>query len=244
MKIKILITSVIVLSTIVITTCFQNIQAQEAMGSSTNVNTLTDENGKRFAKYSPDNTLYCSTTMVTANIGITSRHCAGSKYKDGYIGAVYPGQSGVSTPYGMMNISTYIPNVGIEDIAIIKGKKEDQSPDYAHYMQDLKTIEVNAWSEEKLRSLKGQKVYSYGYPGNSIGSQQVRSEGEITDYNPVTKVLTTSIPTVEGQSGSGVFLKEGNQFLGVLYSRTLDNKGNVAPIDERLKAWFDKNTSQ
>ncbi|HGI6255988.1 TPA: hypothetical protein ACJTIO_002819 [Staphylococcus aureus] len=81
MKIKILIANVIVLSTIAITTGYHSVQAQEAVGSSTNVNTLTDENGKRFAKYSPENTLYCSATMVTPNIGIASRHCTGSKTK-------------------------------------------------------------------------------------------------------------------------------------------------------------------
>lgn len=36
-----------------------------------------------------------------------------------------------------MNISTYIPN-DASDIAIIKGKEEDKSGDYTHYIRGFK----------------------------------------------------------------------------------------------------------
>ncbi|HDH6518458.1 TPA: hypothetical protein PI874_002601 [Staphylococcus aureus] len=76
--------------------------------------------------------------MITPNIGITAKHCAGNKTIDnGYVGAFYPGQSGTSTPFGYMNISTYIPN-DASDIAIIKGKEEDKSGDYTHYIRGFK----------------------------------------------------------------------------------------------------------
>ncbi|HDX9031021.1 TPA: hypothetical protein ROV56_002707 [Staphylococcus aureus] len=158
-----------------------------------------------------------------------------------HIGSVYPGQSGISTPYGNMNISTYIPNNGSEDIAIIKGKEDDKSEAYKHYIKGFH-IDVKGRSEEELKALVGQEVYSYGYPSERIGAPMVKSEGKILSMNPVTRAFTTSIHSIEGQSGSGVFLKEGDQFLGVLYGKTLDGKGQVAPIDERLKKWIDKNS--
>nr|WP_289780999.1 trypsin-like peptidase domain-containing protein [Staphylococcus agnetis] len=236
-----MISSFIALSTITISTNTSNIYAQEGIGTTTNVDTLTDEKSKRFAQYSPDNSLYCSATMITPNIALTAKHCAGNQRKEGYIGSVYPGQSGISTPYGYMNISTYIPNGGSEDIAIIKGKEDDKSEAYKHYIKGFH-IDIKGRSEEELKSLVGKDVYSYGYPSDKTGSPQVKSEGKIIQINPHTKVLTTTIPTVEGQSGSGVFLKENNEFLGVLYGKLSNGNGQVAPIDERLKKWFDSNT--
>ncbi|HCU0866397.1 TPA: serine protease, partial [Staphylococcus aureus] len=43
-------------------------------------------------------------------------------------------------------------------------------------------------------------------------------EGIITNYNPITGELTTNMPVVSGQSGSGVFLEEDDRFLGVIHS--------------------------
>lgn len=41
----------------------------------------------------------------------------------------------MSTPYGHMKISEYIPN-DASDIALLKGNEMDQSNDYKHYMSD------------------------------------------------------------------------------------------------------------
>lgn len=240
MRIKLFFINFITLSTIIFTVNIQHTYAQENLGSRINVDTSTDDKSKITAKYSPDNSLYCSSTMINPNVGITSRHCAGRHKINGYIGSVYPGQSGISTPFGKMDISSYIPDDS-QDIAIIKGKETYKSSDYKHYIKDF-NIEIKGRSFEELKSLIGKEVYSYGYPSDRTGAPQVKSVGTIIDIDPHTKVLTTSIPTVEGQSGSGVFLKEKDEFLGVLYGKLSNGNGRVVPIDGRLKNWIDKNT--
>ncbi|WP_158695126.1 trypsin-like serine peptidase [Staphylococcus agnetis] len=240
MKVKLLLACVIALSTIATTLDTQSVLAQENTGARTPVDTLKDNKSKTIAKYAPDNSLYCSATLITPNIALTSRHCAGKNKIEGNIGSIYPGQSGISTPFGKMDISTYIPDTS-QDIAILKGRESDKSKDYKHYIKDF-NLEVKGRTFEELRSLMGKEVYSYGYPSDLYGSPQIKSEGKIIDFDPHTKVLTTSIPTVEGQSGSGVFLKENDGFLGVLYGKKSNSDGQVVPIDERLKKWFDNNT--
>lgn len=51
------------------------------------------------------------------------------------------------------------------------------------------------------------------------------------------------MPSSPGQSGSGVFLENG-QFLGILYgneNRTTYKSAKIQPIDQRLKTWIDNN---
>lgn len=240
MKVKLLLACVIALSTVATTLDTQSVLAQENIGTRTPVDTLKDNKSKMIAKYSPDNSLYCSATLIAPNIALTSRHCAGKKKIEGDIGSIYPGQSGIRTPFGKMDITTYIPDAS-QDIAILKGKESNKSNDYKQYIKDFK-IDVKGRKFEELRGLIGKEVYSYGYPSDLVGSPQVKSEGQIIDFDPYTQVLTTTIPTVDGQSGSGVFLKENDEFLGVLYGKKSNGNGQVAPIDERLKKWFDDNT--
>ncbi|WP_238989624.1 trypsin-like serine peptidase [Staphylococcus sp. MI 10-1553] len=223
---------------------FSNALAHEPEpGTQTLVDTITDPNGRLNAKYEPSYTLYCSAVLITPNTWLTAKHCAGNEKKTGYIGAVYPGQSGMSTPFGMMNISTYIPDPGV-DIAIIKGEDKDKSHAYKYYIKGYKTAIV-AYDKETLKKLIGTKIYSYGYPGDKGGTKQYKSEGVITKVNPITKELSTSMPASPGQSGSGVFL-EGGKFLGILYgneNRTTYKSAKIQPIDTRLKKWIDDNKS-
>lgn len=87
----------------------------------------------------------------------------------------------------------------------------------------------------KERFLWKKKIYSYGYPATNItGYKQYKSEGIITNYNPITGELTTNMPVVSGQSGSGVFLEEDDRFLGVIHSGSRNWQGKdiaiVTPI--------------
>ncbi|WP_086427995.1 trypsin-like serine peptidase [Staphylococcus cornubiensis] len=209
-------------------------------GTQTLVNTTTDPNGRLNARYDPSNKLYCSAVLITTSMWLTARHCAGSKEQTGYIGEVYPGQSGWSTPFGMMLISHYIPD-GADDIAIIKGTERDKSWSYKYYIKGYNTI-IYAYNPADLPKLVGQKIYSYGYPGGKGGFKQYKSTGTITNYNRVTHELSTTMPAEGGQSGSGVFLENGH-FLGVLYAT--ENKlgyltAKIHPIDDRLKNWIEK----
>ncbi|HEC2148671.1 TPA: trypsin-like peptidase domain-containing protein [Staphylococcus delphini] len=221
---------------------FSNAFAQEPEpGTQTLVDTSTDPNGRLNARYDPNYSLYCSAVLITPDMWLTAKHCAGNEEKTGYIGAVYPGQSGASTPFGMMNISIYKPDPGV-DIAIIKGEDKDKSDAYKYYIKGYKT-DIVAYDLEGLKKLIGMKIYSYGYPGDKGETKQYRSEGIITNVNPITKELSTSMPASPGQSGSGVFLGDGT-FLGILYdneNRTTYKSAKIQPIDQRLKTWIDSN---
>ncbi|WP_086427996.1 trypsin-like serine peptidase [Staphylococcus cornubiensis] len=224
---------------------FSNALAQGPQpGTQTLVDTQTDPNGRLNARYDPNYSLYCSAVLINSNTWLTAKHCAGNEKKTGYIGAVYPGQSGIQTPFGMMNISTYLPDPA-DDIAIIKGEDKDKSDAYKYYIKGYKT-EIVAYTKDQLDALIGTKVYSYGYPGDKGETKQYKSEGVITKVNPVTRELSTTMPASPGQSGSGVFLGDG-QFLGILYATETTQgfrSGKVQTIDARLKKWIDSNKSE
>ncbi|UEX90848.1 trypsin-like serine peptidase [Staphylococcus ratti] len=242
MKMKFLLIGLMFLCTILSFTSSIHAQAAFEDGKLTPVDTSKDEKSKQTAKYAPDNSNYCSAIMITPNVGLTAKHCVGNMSKEGYVGAVYPGQSGTSTPFGYMNISSYIPD-SAEDIAIIKGKDSDKSGDYKHYIQGFKT-NLKAFSLEERKKLIGKKVYSYGYPSDLTGSPQVKAEGVITNYNPVTRDIDTTMPVSNGQSGAGVFLEDGNQFIGILtsgYKKNDKDYARVTVIDNRLLNWFNQN---
>ncbi|WP_274316442.1 serine protease [Staphylococcus hyicus] len=203
------------------------------------VDTIKDKRAKLTARYEPNNQTYCSAIIISPTLALTAKHCHLNKSSKEYSGTIYPGQSGMSTPYGHMNITNYIPN-DANDIAILKGNEIDQSNDYKHYMKDAH-IDLTPFSKEQIKSLKGKEVYTYGYPYNQGGLKQYKSTGIITNYNPVTDELETTLPAVEGQSGSGVFLKDNNQFIGILYGSYNTNQGlsgKVMTINERLYNWI------
>ncbi|MCQ9299533.1 trypsin-like peptidase domain-containing protein [Staphylococcus hyicus] len=222
----------------------KTLQAKTEEGSRSIVNTVEDPNGKINAKYSPDYSGYCSATMISPSIGLTAKHCVGSNHgKKGYIGALYPGQSGTSTPFGMMDVSEYIPN-DASDIAIVKGTDENKSASYKYYINDS-IKEILPVKEEEIKNLEGKEVYSYGYPSDYVGAPQVRAEGKITRFNKINQTAETTIPVSNGQSGAGVFLKDGNRFLGVVTGAKTGNNGNLVRftyMNERLVNWFNKQT--
>ncbi|MBJ6234574.1 trypsin-like serine peptidase [Staphylococcus aureus] len=221
-----------------------NTSYAEDIGTQTLVDTSKDPKSKYSARYDPNYSSYCSATIISKTTVLTAKHCAGNKRIDTYIGAVYPGQSGLNTPFGKMNISSYIPNDD-DDIAILKGSENDMDNTYKHYMKDA-NINITPFNKEALQGLVGKKVYSYGYPAvNLTGYKQYKSEGVITKINQVTGEVTTNMPVISGQSGSGVFLEEEDRFLGVIHSASRNSQGEniaiVTPMNKRLTNWFNKN---
>ncbi|REA62572.1 serine protease, partial [Staphylococcus pseudintermedius] len=69
---------------------------------------------------------------------------------------------------------------------------------------------------------------------------QYRSDGEISFYQNTEPILRTTLPTHEGQSGSGAFLKDG-RFVGIIITRTQDYEGNVLPFNQEIADWVNKN---
>ncbi|GAB0218130.1 hypothetical protein JPSP4_02630 [Staphylococcus pseudintermedius] len=61
-------------------------------------------------------------------------------------------------------------------------------------------------------------------------------------YEKNNKLFLTSLPTFEGQSGSGVFKKDG-QFVGLLITRTQDYEGNFLPFTQEVADWVNTNSN-
>lgn len=68
-----------------------------------------------------------------------------------------------------------------------------------------------------------------------------RSDGKITSYKtkPIPYLLT-DMPAFSGQSGSGVFKKDG-KFLGIMVTRTKKNTANILPFTESIAKWINEN---
>lgn len=142
-----------------------------------------------------------------------------------------------------MNISTYTPHPNPKyDIAIIKGTERDQDRFYKYYIKKFTTT-VRGYTDDELSGFVGDEVYSYGYPNRKPApiKVQYRSDGNIYKHLKSPKpYLLTDMPGYDGQSGSGVFKKDGS-FIGIIITRTKDNKANTLPFTEDIANWINKN---
>ncbi|EGQ0374298.1 trypsin-like peptidase domain-containing protein [Staphylococcus pseudintermedius] len=201
--------------------------------------TVADPHSKYTAKYESADHSHCTAILISSTVALTAKHCGGN-HPTTDNGTIYPGESGLKTPFGYMNISTYIPNSKY-DIAILKGTEKDQSKDYHYYIKPFKTA-VTGFTDDTLDSFVGLETYSYGYPYKFSGYKQYRSDGEISFYQKNEPILRTTLPTHEGQSGSGAFLKDG-RFVGIIITRTQDYEGNVLPFNQEIADWVNKNAN-
>ncbi|EGQ3512470.1 trypsin-like peptidase domain-containing protein [Staphylococcus pseudintermedius] len=201
--------------------------------------TVADPHSKYTAKYESADHSHCTAILISSTVALTAKHCGGN-HPTTYNGTIYPGESGLKTPFGYMNISTYIPNSKY-DIAILKGTEKDQSRDYHYYIKPFKTT-VAAFSDQELYGIMGLDLYSYGYPYKFSGYKQYRSDGSIYYYYKNAAFVHTSLPTYEGQSGSGVFKKDG-QFVGIIIGRRSDGEANVLPFTQEIAEWVNKNAN-
>ncbi|QHW37993.1 trypsin-like peptidase domain-containing protein [Staphylococcus ursi] len=201
--------------------------------------TVKDPHSKYTAKYESADHSHCTAILISSTVALTAKHCGGD-HPTTYNGRIYPGGSGLSTPFGYMNISSYIPNPDY-DIAILKGTEKDQSRAYHYYIKPFKTP-VRAFSDQELYGIMGLDVYSYGYPYKFSGYKQYRSDGSIYYYYKDVAFVHTSLPTYEGQSGSGAFLKDG-KFVGIIITRTEKFEGNFLPFTQQIADWVNKNAN-
>ncbi len=151
--------------------------------------------------------------------------------------------TGNKRPFGYMNISTYTPHPNPKyDIAIIKGTERDQDRFYKYYIKKFTTT-VRGYTDDELSGFVGDEVYSYGYPNKKPApiKVQYRSDGQVYKHLKSPKpYLLTDMPAYDGQSGSGVFKKDGS-FIGIIITRTKDNKANTLPFTEDIANWINKN---
>ncbi|PCF40771.1 trypsin-like serine peptidase [Staphylococcus delphini] len=201
--------------------------------------TVKDPHSKYTAKYESADHSHCTAILISSTVALTAKHCGGD-HPTTHNGRIYPGESGLSTPFGYMDISTYIPNTDY-DIAILKGTEADQSRDYHYYIKPFKTT-VTAFSDQDLYGIIGLDVYAYGYPYKFSGYKQYRSDGDIKQYYLHDFFLYTSMPTHEGQSGAGAFLKNG-RFIGIIITRNQHFEGNILPFNKEIADWVNEHAN-
>ncbi|HAR6429500.1 TPA: trypsin-like peptidase domain-containing protein [Staphylococcus pseudintermedius] len=200
--------------------------------------TVADPHSKYTAKYESADHSHCTAILISSTVALTAKHCGGN-HPTTYNGTIYPGESGLKTPFGYMNIRNYIPHP-TQDIAVIKGISRDQSKTYQYYIRPF-TTQVTGYSDDALRGFVGQEVYSYGYPYRDGVFRQYRSDGIIKFYVK-PPLLVTDMPALGGQSGSGVFKKDG-QFVGIIIGRRSDGEANVLPFTQEIAEWVNKNAN-
>ncbi|EGQ1726314.1 TPA: trypsin-like peptidase domain-containing protein [Staphylococcus pseudintermedius] len=220
--------------------CFLLIPINVAHAKGTQVlvpDTVKDTHSKYTAKYKSGSGHTCTAILISSTAAITAKHCGGTQYQSP-AGTIYPGASGVSTPFGYMNIRYYIPHPKY-DVAVIKGIKRDQDKFYQYYIKPFTTT-VRGYSDEELSKFVDQEVYSYGYPYRNGVFKQYRSDGKVNNYSKYLPLLSTDIPAFEGQSGSGVFKKDG-PFVGIIVSRARGNEAEVLPFSKEIATWINNN---
>ncbi|HDK5690205.1 TPA: trypsin-like serine protease [Staphylococcus pseudintermedius] len=204
--------------------------------------TVADSHSKYSAYYQVTSTRFCSAILISSTAALTAKHCVGAKPAK-RSGRIYPGLNGNKRPFGYMNISTYTPHPNPKyDIAIIKGTERDQDRFYKYYIKKFTTT-VRGYTDDELSGFVGDEVYSYGYPNKKPApiKVQYRSDGNIYKHRTTPRpYLLTDMPAYDGQSGSGVFKKDGS-FIGIIITRTKDNKANTLPFTEDIANWINKN---
>lgn len=181
------------------------------------------------AKYEGVDSHHCTAVMLTPTVGLTAKHCKDGGFEEGNIGTVYPGESGLATEAGNITVSTFNP-YSTEDIALIKGSNPTTA--YSYYMKNVK-LSVRG---VKPSDLNGKSVYSIGYPAEKSGYKQYKTKGKITYVNGDRSIQTT-LQSSAGQSGSGVFLEENDQLIGILVQGNLDGS-NVVLVNSRISDWI------
>ncbi|EHC9964249.1 trypsin-like peptidase domain-containing protein [Staphylococcus pseudintermedius] len=200
--------------------------------------TVADPHSKYTAKYESGTRRVCTAILISSTAAVTAKHCGGTQ-RLSPADTIYPGASGPLMPFGYMNIRNYIPHP-TQDIAVIKGISRDQSKAYQYYIRPF-TTQVTGYSDDALRGFVGQEVYSYGYPYRDGVFRQYRSDGIIKFYVK-PPLLVTDMPALGGQSGSGVFKKDG-QFVGIIIGRRSDGEANVLPFTQEIAEWVNKNAN-
>lgn len=174
---------------------------------------------------------YCTAVLISPTVALTAKHCEGNEYKTGNIGTLYPAISGTSTQAGNLPITTYNPYPGEYDIALLTGTTPSEN--MSHYISKGANIsKVN-----DVNTHKNKEVYTIGYPQDKGANYQYKTYGKVVNVEG-NKVLSTDIKTSPGQSGSGLFLKETDELIGIL-----NGNGRFIAIDSTIRNWISDKTN-
>lgn len=169
---------------------------------------------------------YCTAVVLSPKVALTAKHCIEDDYKNKTKGILYPASSGLSTQAGSLPITEYIPYNGEYDIALLIGTTP--SPNMASYIKKG----VNISSNRDIHTYKGKEVYTIGYPLDKGANFQYKTYGKVSDIQ-ANKIIVTDLFTTGGQSGSGLFLKESNELIGILHGG-----GRFTAIDSTIRDWI------
>ena len=89
---------------------------------------------------------------------------------------------------------------------------------------------------DDITQLKGQSVYSIGYPG---GQNPVKQTGTVTGIDGGNGI--TDLPNIgAGRSGAGLFLENTDELIGIVYGST-DKETYFASISSNVVNWINEN---
>lgn len=218
----------------IFTTLFINIGSAHA-NEIDNRERITDTITSQSSEYTgyldmPNST--CTAVMLNQNTALTAAHCIKGENKN--IGSLYPAQSSeLFTPLGVNNVDSGYP-YNNRDVALLKWSSNSTSDSTRYYIGDKK-INIKVVKPEELLD---KKVYTIGYPGINGGFNQYKSTGKVTGVAP--GIIQTDLSATPGQSGSGVFLEETNDLIGIVsYGKV--GSTSFAPIDSNMNEWIQKN---
>lgn len=184
--------------------------------------------------------IWSTAVALSPTTFLTAGHAVKYQTQDAELGYIYPAYSGILDPLSYMQITqsiNYCNNVapGGKDIAIIKGTEPSKS--MTHYLAD-KAPKIKVVDD--INELRGQEVYTIGYPKESSGNYQIKKEGTIVKKDGYA-IDTDIAPTAGGgQSGSGLYLKETYELIGIL-SGVGGKSTYFAPITSDVYQWINDN---
>lgn len=181
---------------------------------------------------------WCTAVFLRDASFLTSAHCIDYKNSKEVLGYMYPAQSGTSTPLSYFSITEgivykeYSTN-RIDDIAI--AKSSDSNFTFNRYMKD-RNLKIKV--VDNINDFIDKKVYTIGYASDMRNNYQIKRKGVIThNWNNAFRV---DVSVSGGQSGSGVYLEESDELIGILEGGD-QNTAFVTPVTKEVKDWIDRN---
>jgi V8-like Glu-specific endopeptidase len=184
----------------------------------------------------------CTGTFVSKHVLLTAAHCI--YYGGGYVLGVLviPGETAVDEPYGIGDaFMMAVPNGWADG----EGKKLTQDPELSEYDFGIVIVEAPPWGNQlapypvlghapdEYLNDENLLVATIGFPGDKpFGSMWISTtQNKFVDGD----FLITDIDVFPGQSGSGIYVIDGDvEFICAVISLS----GGFANVAVRLSPWI------